>query len=151
VPKLPGYSQHFRIFVLASAAREAKDHAYTERTVARHARAMLDALDRLEQHGYQFGARRVEVLAAPGREQLADRIVETLGPIAQRGAVLEHPYYSRGLRYQIWVTGPDGASIPLVDGGVFDWLAKIASNRSAVYVATGAGAQLIALRFRSST
>jgi hypothetical protein len=150
VPKLPGYSQHFRIFVLASAARETKDHAFTERAVVRHARTMLDALDRLERNGYQFGARRVELLAAAGREQLAERIVAALGPIAKRGAVLEHPYYSRGLHYQISVTGPSGVSIPLIDGGVFDWLAKIASNRSAVYVASGVGAQLIASLFRSS-
>jgi len=38
--------------------------------------------------------------------------------------------------------------VPLIDGGAFDWLAKLVSNRRAVYVATGAGSQLIALRFR---
>jgi hypothetical protein len=47
----------------------------------------------------------------------------------------------------LWVTAPDGALIPLFDGGVFDWLAKLTSNRRAVYVASGGGAQLIALRF----
>jgi hypothetical protein len=148
VPKLPGYTQHFRIFVLASAGREAKDHAFTVQTVVRHVRTMLDALDRLEQHGYGFGTRRVEVLAAPGREQLGERVVEMLGPIARSGT-LDHPYYSRGLRYQIWVSSPEGVSLPLVDGGAFDWLAKISSNRSASYVATGSGAQLMALQFRA--
>jgi hypothetical protein len=38
--------------------------------------------------------------------------------------------------------------LPLVDGGAFDWVAKLGSNRRAVYVASGAGAQLIALLFR---
>jgi len=37
-----------------------------------------------------------------------------------------------------------------IDGGVFDWLAKLTSNRRAVYVATGAGAQVMALRFRNA-
>ncbi|MFZ5889594.1 MAG: hypothetical protein ACOY0T_00880 [Myxococcota bacterium] len=62
---------------------------------------------------------------------------------------LEHAYYSGGLRYQIWVTAPDGAPTPLIDGGAFDWLTKLASNRRAVFVATGAGSQLIALQFKT--
>jgi hypothetical protein len=49
----------------------------------------------------------------------------------------------------IWVTSPDGEPLPLIDGGAFDWLAKLTSNRRAVYVTTGVGAQLIAFRFRS--
>jgi hypothetical protein len=146
-PKLPGYSPHFRIFVLASGGREAKDHAFTVETMLCHIRTMLQGLERLEEHGYAFGARRVEVLATPARQAIGDRIAEALGVIATRKP-LEHAYYSGGLRYQIWVTAPDGASLPLVDGGAFDWLAKIASNRRAVYIATGAGAQLIALLFR---
>jgi hypothetical protein len=116
-------------------------------TVTRHIRTMLGALDSLEQHGYAFGARSVDVLATPERETLADRNAEALGGRATR-KLLDHPYYSGGLRYMLWVTAPDGARIPLVDGGAFDWLAKLASNRRAVYIATGTGAQLIALRFR---
>jgi len=48
----------------------------------------------------------------------------------------------------LWVTAPDGSAIPLIDGGAFDWLAKLTSNRRAVYIASGAGAQLIPIRFR---
>jgi hypothetical protein len=59
VPKLPGYGQHFRIFVLASGGREAKDHAFAVQTCALQVRTMLAALDRLERHGYTFGARHV--------------------------------------------------------------------------------------------
>jgi hypothetical protein len=149
VPKLPGYAPHFRIFVLASGGIETKDHAFTVDTLTRHVRTMLGALDRLEAHGYAFGARRVDVLATPERAKLGDRVAESLGAIASRKP-LEHPYYSGGLRYMLWVTAPDGAEVPLVDGGTFDWLTKLASNRRAVYVATGSGAQLMALRFRAS-
>lgn len=148
VPKLPGYAQHFRIFVLASAGRETKSHAFTVSALERHVRTMLGALDRLEQHGYAFGARRVVLLATPEREVLADRIASTFGSLSSR-ALLDHPYYSGGLRFQIWATTPDGRSLPLIDGGVFDWLGSILSNRSAVYVASGCGAQLIALQFRA--
>jgi hypothetical protein len=149
VPKLPGYAQHFRIFVLASAGLEAKDHAFTVQTVARHISTMLNALDRLEQAGYSFGTRRVAILTTAEQQAIGDRVAEVLGGSVTRG-LLEHAYYSGGLRYQLWVTAPDGTSVPLVDGGVFDWLAKIASNQRARYIATGAGAQLIPLRFQTS-
>jgi len=147
VPRLPGYSRHFRIFVLASGGREAKDHAFTVQTAVLHIHTMLRALDRLEQHGYGFGARRVEIFTTPERLGLGDRIGESLAMSVARRP-LDHAYYSAGLRYQIWVTPPDGAELPLVDGGAFDWLTSLAADRRAVYVATGAGAQLIAWRFR---
>jgi hypothetical protein len=149
VPKLPGYTSHFRIFVLASGGCERKDHGFTVDAMVLHVRTMLAALDRLEQHGYSFGARRVEVLATDARAVLGDRIAERLGPIATRGP-LAHAYYSGGLRFMLWVTAPDGAEVPLVDGGAFDWLAQLVSNRRAVFVASGAGAQLIAFRFRAA-
>lgn len=149
VPKLPGYAQHFRIFVLASGGVEAKDHGFTAQTLVLHIETMLAALQRLERVGYRFGSRRVEILATKSRAAVADRIAESCGAPASR-KTLEHAYYSGGLRYQLWVTTPDGSELPLVDGGAFDWLAKLTSNRRAVFVASGAGAQLIPLRFASA-
>jgi len=148
VPRLHGYSQHFRIFVLASGGQEAQGHGFTVSALLQHVRVMLDALDRLERQGYAFGRRGVSVLATPERAALGDRVAEGLGAIASRD-LLEHPYYSGGLRYQIRVTAPDGTELPLIDGGSFDWLARLCSNRRAVYVASGTGAQLIAARFRA--
>jgi hypothetical protein len=40
-----------------------------------------------------------------------------------------------------------GQPVPLADGGVFDWLATLTSNRRAAYIASGMGAQIIALLF----
>jgi len=149
IPKMPGYAPHFRLFALASGGLEAKDHGFTVDCLLLHVRTMLEALDRLQSLGYTFGVPRVEVFATPERRPLAERIVQALGPVAV-SRPLDHAYYSGGLRYQVWVTAPDGAELPLVDGGAFDWLAKLASNRRAVYVATGIGAQLVALRFRAA-
>lgn len=146
VPKLPGYAQHFRIFVLASGGIEERDHGFTAGALVRHVQTMKAMLDRLEQHGYAFGARRVDVLATPERAAVADRVAAAVGGERK---LLEHAYYSGGIRYMLWVTAPDGQQVPLVDGGAFDWLAKLASNRRAVYVASGGGAQLIQLRFAS--
>ena len=113
-----------------------------------HIRTMLRALERLEGHGYSFGSpssRHPGDLRADGRRRSNCRIARR--PQRTRKP-LEHAYYSGGLRYQIWVTAPDGGEVPLIDGGAFDWLTRLANNRRAVFIATGAGAQLIVSRFR---
>jgi len=48
----------------------------------------------------------------------------------------------------IHVETATGDDVPLIDGGAFDWVAKLASNRRLVFVASGMGAQLAALLFR---
>ena len=149
-PRKPGHSQHFRLFVLASGGIETRDHGFSVETLVAHIRTMLEALERLERHGYDFGARRVDILTTPDRAAIGDRVAAAM-PIAATRRPLEHPYYSGGVRYQLSVTAPDGTVLPLIDGGTFDWLAQLASNRRAVFVATGAGAQLIALQFRART
>lgn len=146
-PKLPGHSQHFRMFALASAGRETAEHGFTVSAIVRHVKSMLRALDRLEHCGYAFGARRVDLLTTPERQIIADRAAALLeGRVTQNR--LEHPYYSGGVRFQIWATAPDGAELPLIDGGAFAWLATLLSNRRISFVASGTGTQLIALRFR---
>lgn len=144
VPKLPGYAQHFRLFALGSAGIERQDHAFTIDTLALHVRTLLAALARLEQHGYAVGQRRVEILSFPERQRLGDQLAHLLGA---EHRPLEHAYYSGGLRYRIWVATPGDEELPLADGGSFDWLQKLASNRRAVFVGSGLGSQLIALRF----
>lgn len=143
VPKLPGYAQHFRLFALGSGGVERKDHAFTIETVTLHVRTMLAGLARLARHGYAIGARRVEILTTREKQRLGNHLAELLE--AQLNP-LEHPYYSGGLRYRIWVTTPDGEELPLADGGTFDWLSQLTSNRRAVFVGSGLGSQLIAWR-----
>jgi len=148
-PRFPGAAQHFRLFALGSGGIEAKDHAFTVETLVRHIRALTAGLDRLEQHGYAFGARRVDVLATPERAALGDRVAAALAGVVEttRGP-LAHAYYSGGLRFMYWITTPEGAALPLADGGAFDWLARLLSNRRAVYVASGLGSQLAAVQCR---
>jgi hypothetical protein len=146
-PKLPGYAQHFRIFCLATAGRESQDHAVLVGALTEHITTHLAALDRLEQHGYKFNGRRVRILATADRAALADRIASACGPQAEREP-LDHSYYG-GLRFMINVRARDGADIPLIDGGTFDWVGKLAANHRLVFVASGMGAQLVAYLFRA--
>ena len=148
VPKLPGFTAHFRMFCLVSAGLEQQDHAFVVSAMVEHMTVVLAALDRLERHGFEFPDRRITVLATDRRAALGDRIAAALGGPVDR-AILEHPYYD-GLRFQISARAKDGAQIPLIDGGAFDWLAKLTSNRRAVYVASAVGTQLVALVYRKT-
>jgi hypothetical protein len=147
VPKLPGHAQHFRMFAMASGGFETADHGFTVDALRLHIESALAGLDRLERDGYSFGTRRVDILTTPERAAVGDRLARLLGPLATVGS-LDHPYYSGGVRYKLWVTAPDGEEVPLVDGGTFDWLEILLSHRRAVFVATGAGSQLVTVRFR---
>lgn len=142
----PHFAAHFKIFCLASAGRETKDHGFAVDTLAHHITTMLRALDRLEQHGYRFGERRVDILATAEKSAIGDRIASAVGGTRK---LLEHPYYNGGVRYMLWVTHTSGEQVPLIDGGLFDWVAKLTSNRRAVYATTGMGAQLAAAAFRT--
>jgi hypothetical protein len=148
IPKQPGFAAHFRIFCLASAAAERGNHDFLVAALLEHIATMIAGLDRLEQHGYAFPDRRVTVFASAEREAVGDRIATAVvGPPAAR-APLEHAYYNNGLRFQIAARATNGAHIPLIDGGAFDWVGKLAANARFVFVASGMGSQLAALLYR---
>lgn len=147
IPKRPGFAAHFRMFCLASAAHERKDHGFTTEALIEHIRTHIAALDRLEHHGYRFPDRTLRLLCTPERSHLAKRIAEAIPEIPATTAPLEHKYYD-GLRFMLDAGTPDGNAIPLIDGGAFDWLRKLTDNQRMVYVASGMGSQLAALLFR---
>jgi hypothetical protein len=147
LPKQTGFAQHFRILCLASAGREQKDQAFVVGELLLHIATHLAALDRLERHGYVFPDRRLTVLATPARAHLGDRIAESIAGVALERRVLDHPYYD-GLRFMIASRGVNGAEIPLIDGGRFDWIGTLTANRKMALVASGMGSQMAATLFR---
>ena len=147
IPKRPGHAAHFRLFCLAMAGRERKDHAFVVEALAEQIAIHLAALDRLERHGYAFADRRVKILSTPARAPLAERIAGAVGHAPVVHETFDHPYYD-GLRFMINARSPEGQDIFLTDGGAFDWLRKLTSNRRLVLVASGMGSQLAAYLFR---
>jgi len=53
------------------------------------------------------------------------------------------------LRFMVNVRHSSGATVPLIDGGRFDWLGTLAANRKLSFVASGLGSQLAAYAFRA--
>jgi hypothetical protein len=150
VPKGPGFAQHFRIFCLATAGAEQKDHAFVVAALTEQIATHLAAMDRLEQHGYAFGDRSLTVLATPARATVADRIAAAIQGIPVSRESLDNRYYD-GLRFMLNVRATEGQTIPFVDGGAFDWLGQLTSNQRLVFVASGMGSQLAASLFRRVT
>src|SRR5438045_4838851 len=64
IPKVPGFSAHFRMFCLVSAGVERQNHAFVVDAAAEHVLTMSSALDHLQAHGFAFPDRRVTVLAS---------------------------------------------------------------------------------------
>ena len=147
IPKRPGFAAHFRMFCLASAAHERKDHGFATEALLDHINTHVAALDGLEKHGYHFPDRRLRLLATSERRHLAERMSAQISGLPVTIETLQHPYYD-GLRFMLDAGTPDGNPIPLVDGGAFDWMRKLTDNQRMVYVASGMGSQLAASLFR---
>lgn len=147
VPNVPGFAAHFRLFCLASAGRERKDYGFVTGALAEHIRTHWAALDRLEQNGYSFPGRTLTLKATPAKRRLAERVAAALPGISAAHLELAHDYYD-GLRFTIDVTLPQASTVPLVDGGAFDWLRKLGANDKLAFVASGFGSQLAAFACR---
>jgi hypothetical protein len=149
VPKVAGFAAHFRMFCMTTAGHERKDQAFVTDALTHHISTHLQALDRLEQHGYRFANRRLRLLCTEEREPLARRISAAIDAVPASMERLDKQYYD-GLRFMISAHTGAGDDIPLIDGGAFDWLHQLASNRKLVFVASAVGSQLAAYLYRVS-
>jgi hypothetical protein len=147
VPKLPGFSAHFRIFCLTTAGKQTADQSLLVEAIVQQIRVHLAALARLAQIGYGFEEPRVKLMSSAARATVAQRIGAALSDIHLVQEPLTREYYD-GLRFMIEVRSPQGVALPLIDGGVFNWLERLAANRKQVFVASGMGSQLLPVLFR---
>jgi hypothetical protein len=150
VPNHAGYAAHFRMFCITTAGHERKDQAFLVESLSEHIQTHLNALNRLEQHGYGFPDRILKILATPERKALGERIARGVVSLGETPVVFEtlaHDYYD-GLRFMISARAPDGEHWPLIDGGAFDWLPKLTSNNKLMFIASGFGSQLAAYLYR---
>jgi hypothetical protein len=147
IPKRPGFAAHFRMFCLATAGYEQDNRTLTKAALVEHINTHVTALERLGREGYRLKTSGVRILSIERNAELARRVAAEVQGASVEHQVLDHPYYD-GIRFMIDVTAPDGSTLPLIDGGAFDWLRKLTSNNKLVYVASGMGSQLIATVFR---
>ena len=141
------FRQHFRLFALCTAGREVKDHGLLTAALCEHIRTHLRALDLLAEEGFATRARSLRLLATKERAPLLARVAgQCAGDFPITQDVLNHPYYSGGLRFLISIRHAD-CEVPLIDGGAFDWVSRLSANRRHVFVASGLGSQLVPAMF----
>jgi ribosomal protein S18 acetylase RimI-like enzyme len=142
-----GIAAHFRMFCLTSAAHEVKDHGFVVNALSEHLRFHLTVLARIRREPSRQQV-VVTLLGTPTRMHLLPRIEQAvLGMGVQlKREQLTGEYYD-GLRFMIDLIGTSHERINLCDGGTFDWLATLTSNRRARFVASAFGSQRAAAMF----
>ncbi len=153
LPPQPGFSRHYRLFVLAEAGLGQAEDGFELAAVARH----LGCFERLLEHatrdlGCYFRNRKFVVKTARSRAVLRDRLCRHLRRefphIPLETEDLEANYYD-GLRVIFGAETVTGEFCLLADLGLFDWLAKLTANSRMRFVASGIGVQLFPALFKT--
>lgn len=146
----PGHSQHFRMFALAEAGRGRADHGFEVDAFVRHLQVWWRLLDTCASLGARFPNRTAKLLVAAAARPIADRLRARLAaelPLLRiEDGPLESGYYA-GLRVLFGADAPSGEHANLADTGLFDWVAKLTSDRRLRLVASGFGLQLVPVLF----
>src|SRR5262245_26407855 len=151
IPPQSGFTQHFRLFAMAEAGLALEEHGFEVRAMAAHAGVFVRVFDAAERLGCSFPERRAQLLVGPGGRAIADRLGAELGrslpALDVCEAALDSRYYA-GVRLLVGASGAQGGHVNLGDIGLFDWMAKLTSNRRLRFVASGLGLQLLPMLFR---
>ncbi len=78
VPDRPGHAHHFKLFALATAGLETRDHGFVVAALLEQIRAALAGITALVRDGFTLKILALRVLASPARAALADRICGAL-------------------------------------------------------------------------
>jgi chromate reductase len=142
----PGIAAHFRLFCLSSAGHEVKDHGFVVNSLIEHIQFHLGVL---AEFGKRLGTPPKVILTlrtAASRAHLGALIGCAFPGMEIEREPLTNNYYD-GLRFSIDVRDVAGERINLCDGGAFDWLGKLNSNRKLAFVASAIGSQRSAVIF----
>lgn len=151
LPPQPGFSRHFRLLAMAEAGRARADDGFEVDAIARHVAAHDRLFDAAAALGCTAPARKATIYVAARRSVLAGRVRERLAAVVPHVALIEEPFespYYDGLRVLFGAQAASGDHVPLADVGLFDWVARLASNRKLRLCASGFGLQLLPLLFR---
>lgn len=151
LPPEPGFTRHFRLFVLAEAGYGAPEDGFELDAIARHLRVFDRLFDTATQRlGLHFPDRKFVLRTTDRRAALRDRLHTRLTRdfphVALTTAPLDTHYYD-GLRLMFGARAASGSFVPVADLGLFDWVARLTSNRRHRFVASGIGIQLFPLLF----
>lgn len=148
LPPVPGFTRHFRLFVATEAGPARAEDGFEVDAIALQLTVLDRIFDGWAARGGRVSGKRITVKSTAPRGVLAkrvlDRLTSALPHVALEQGEPPAPYYD-GLRVVFSIDGPTGDPLPIGDLGIFDWMAKLTSNRRLRYVASGLGIQLLPL------
>lgn len=151
LPNQPGFTRHFRLFALAEAGPGRPEDGFEVDAIVRHLGTFNALFDAAAAIGASFPARRARILTSDARRTLGERAARALRASMPDVDVAQESFESRyydGVRVMFGADTAHGAFCPIGDLGVFDWAARLTSNRRQRFVASGLGLQLIPFLFR---
>jgi len=153
LPPQPGFSRHFRLFVLAEAGLPAAEDRFELDAIRRHL-ATFDQLFVSAEHVLDCRCpnRKFILRTAAHRAALRDRLTRLLRQhfphVILETEEFESNYYD-GVRILFGADSSTGEFCPIADLGLFDWVGQLLSNRRFRFVASGFGIQLLPVLFKA--
>jgi hypothetical protein len=149
----PGVRQHFRLFALCSAGRDARGRQFASEVAPLHIGFYLRTLRR---HLGPKAALRVGVADLGDGARRASLEAGVLGAVAAQDpdaavewedATPAGQAYYRDLRFHVYARDRAGAWVELADGGCVDWSQKLLNNRKERMLTSGIGSERLVQRF----
>ena len=139
------------MFATAEAGAAAENDAFEVSALVRAIEVFDRLFDLLERGAAcRFPNRQLVLRSTPEREVLATRVCGRLTAQLPDLELVREPLdqqYYNGLRFMFYAQSRAGASVPIGDGGLFDWVAQLTSNRRFRFVSSGFGLQLAPVLF----
>ena len=151
----PSHSRHFSMFCAVTAERDKDSRAFAARAVGEHVSLHIrlhQAIVAARAAGGYGDADRdapavaLQLLATDGYAKAAEQVARGVSALLPAGrdaitiGALEQPYYA-GLRFVLSIELA-GTRLPISDGGVFDWLRTLCSDRKEQLACSGIGSEL---------
>ncbi|MEN0066977.1 MAG: hypothetical protein AAGA48_32900 [Myxococcota bacterium] len=140
--KSEAHTRHFSMFAAVTAGRDKDARRFALKTFTRHLTLQRDLHVRLAQDR-DAAAVRLELFNTPPFQAVANALHDQFkGTFPQIDRLpLEQAYYS-GIRYRVWMRFGE-ETLPISDGGYFDWLQTLCSDRKEHFVASALGTELV--------
>lgn len=142
------HSRHFSLFAAVSAERHKDSRAFAREQLAAHIELQRTLHLAALRHTDGVAATKLELLATDEYRRVATDVADAFTDIPERLVEpLDSAYYA-GLRFKLWIR-LGAVDLPISDGGLFDWMRRLCSDRKEQLVTSAMGSEL-AVRLRAS-
>ncbi|HWW60099.1 MAG TPA: hypothetical protein VN181_01915 [Thermoanaerobaculia bacterium] len=145
-----GHSQHFRILTMCTAGRDRGNQLFEENAVVEHLDVLLTLMTTLPSD-YVVDELAITLACAAGQpcDRIRARLAERWPSVEIRADEerLGKSAYYKGIAFKLWVGRAGGPTLPLGDGGLVDWTARLRADRKERLMISAIGTEVLAKLF----